>query len=149
MRLARPLLAACLFAALAGPAAASGGSGGSTEQAPATRQERLTSAESFVPMPTLSAGVLQRASTAGTIVVDMGLDIPDGELRWRAQANAPRLRDALRTALATYAQTYYRDRTAPDPTTLTRLMQASIDHVLGAQGARVLLVNIIYQRRTS
>jgi hypothetical protein len=148
MRFARALIVASSIAALAAPAAASGASG-TTEQAPATRQERLTSAESFVPMPTLSAGVIQRASTAGTIVVDMGLDIPDGELRWRAQANAPRLRDALRTALATYASTYYRDRTAPDPTMLTRLMQTSIDRVLGAQGARVLLVNIIYQRRTS
>ena len=62
------------------------------------------------------------------------------------QFNAPRLRDALRTALATYASTYYRDRTAPDPTTMTRLMQQSIDRVLGAEGAQVLLVNIIYQR---
>ena len=50
----------------------------------------------------------------------MGLDIPDEALRRRAQLNAPRLRDALRTALATYASTYYRDRTAPDPTELTR-----------------------------
>lgn len=147
MRFARSLLLAAAFAVGAGPAAAAGGSGGSTEQAPATRQERLTSAESFLPMPTLSAGVLQRHSTAGTIVVDMGLDIPDEDLRWRAQANAPRLRDALRTALATYALTYYRDRTAPDPAQLTRLMQQSIDRTLGAQGARVLLVNIIYQRR--
>jgi hypothetical protein len=150
MRYGRALLVAAAVAAAAGPAAAAGGGGSSaTEQAPATRQERLTSAESFVPMPTLSAGVLQRHSTAGTIVVDMGLDIPDGDLRWRAQANAPRLRDALRTALATYALTYYRDRTAPDPTQLTRLMQQSIDRTLGAPGARVLLVNIIYQRRQS
>ena len=146
MRRLRPILVAALFAALAGPAVAQE-HGSAPQQAPASRQERLTSAESFVPMPTLSAGVLQRHSTAGTIVVDMGLDIPDADLRWRAQTNAPRLRDALRTALASYATTYYRDRTAPDPTTLTRLMQQSIDRVLGAQGARVLLVNIIYQRR--
>jgi hypothetical protein len=77
----------------------------------------------------------------------MGIDVPDEALRRRAQLNAPRIRDALRTALATYATTYYRDRTAPDPATLTRLMQQAIDRVLGAQGARVLLVNIIYQRR--
>lgn len=98
-------------------------------------------------MPTLSAGVLQRASTRGTLVVDMGIDVPDATLRERAQRNGPRLRDALRTALAVYANTYYRDRTAPDPTQLTRLMQQSIDQALGAPGARVLLVNIIYQRR--
>lgn len=119
---------------------------GAQEQAPASRQERLTSAESYLPMPTLSAGVLQRHSTAGTIVVDMGIDVPDADLRYRARANGPRLRDALRTALATYASTYYRDRTAPDPAQLTRLLQQAVDRTLGAPGARVLLANIIYQR---
>lgn len=146
MRWPTRLIIAIFFATLAGPAAAAGG-GGSQQQAPATRQERLTSAVSFVPMPTLSAGVLQRNASLGTIVVDMGLDVPDEALRNRVQLNAPRLRDSLRTALATYASTYYRDRTAPDPATLARLMQQSVDRVLGAQGARVLMVNIIYQRR--
>lgn len=100
-----------------------------------------------MPLPTLSAGVLQRHSMHGTIVLDMGLDIQDADLRWRARVNEPRLRDALRTALATYASTYYRDRTAPDLAVLTRLLQQAIDRVLGAQGARVLLANVIYQRR--
>ncbi len=138
------LLLACSVSA----AAAAGPTGASApEQAPASRQERLTSAESFLPMPTLSAGVLQRHASRGAMVVDMGLDIPDAALRRRAQLNGPRIRDALRTALATYASTYYRDRTAPDPETLTRLMQQAVDRVLGAQGAQVLLVNVIYQRR--
>ncbi|MBY0565079.1 MAG: hypothetical protein K2P58_12955 [Hyphomonadaceae bacterium] len=119
------------------------------EQAPASRQERLTSAESYLPLPTLSAGVLQRFSTRGTIVVDAGLDIPDAALRRRAQLNGPRLRDALRTALATYAQTYYRDRTPPNLDQLTRMMQLAVDGTLGAAGARVLLANVIYQRRAS
>ena len=143
------LIALLFLAASSAPAVASGsGSAASSfDQAPASRQERLTSAESFLPMPTLSAGVLQRQASLGTIVVDMGLDIPDEALRRRAQLNAPRIRDGLRTALATYSSTYYRDRTAPDPATLTRLLQQSVDRVLGAQGARVLLVNIIYQRR--
>ncbi|MDZ4691279.1 MAG: hypothetical protein SH849_08175 [Terricaulis sp.] len=136
-----------MLATLAGPAMASGAGSGASAQQPATRQDRLTSAESYVPVPTLSAGVLQRMSTQGTLVVDMGLDIPDEELRLRARLNGPRLRDTLRSALATYASTYYRDRTAPDPDELTRLMQQAVDRTLGAGGARVLMVNIIYQRR--
>lgn len=115
--------------------------------APPDRQQRLTSAESYLPMPTFSAAVLQRMAARGTLVVDMGIDVPDEALRRRANANAPRLRDALRTALATYASTYYRDRTAPDPAVLARLMQQAVDRTLGVQGARVLLANIIYQRR--
>lgn len=151
MRLVATIALLAFAAALAGPASASGGGGssGSSAQQPATRQERLTSAESFVPMPTFSAGVLQRNASHGTIVLDMGLDVPDETLRRRAVLNAPRLRDALRTALATYSSTYYRDRTAPSPAELTRLLQQSVDRTLGAQGARVLLVNIIYQRRQS
>lgn len=146
----RVLAILALCAALAaGPAVAAGPSASSSaaQQAPATRQERLTSAESFVPMPTLSAGVIQRNASNGTIVLDMGIDILDADLRNRARLNAPRLRDALRTALATYASTFYRDRTAPDPDELTRLLQQAVDRTLGAEGARVLLVNIIYQRR--
>ncbi|MEZ5955626.1 MAG: hypothetical protein R3C27_00220 [Hyphomonadaceae bacterium] len=146
MRIAAPLLAVALFAALAAPATASGSGSSSGGQQPATRQERLTSAETYMPMPTLSAGVLQRNMNQGTMVVDMGLDIPDAALRRRAQLNAPRLRDALRTALASYSSVYYRVHTAPNPTELTRQMQMSVDRVLGAPGARVLLANIIYQR---
>ena len=146
----RALLLALMASLPALPAAASGSSSSSAqEQAPATRQERLTSAESYLPMPTLSAGVLQRHSTRGTIVVDMGLDVPDEALRTRVRLNGPRIRDALRTALATYASTYYRDRTAPDLNQLTRLMQAAVDRTMGAAGARVLLANVIYQRRAS
>lgn len=149
MRLRAQVLAMAVLAALAGPAAAAGGgssAGAAPQQAPASRQDRLTSADTYMPLPTLSSSVLQRMSARGTLVVDMGLDIPDADLRRRAQLNRPRLRDALRTALATYATTYYRDRTAPDPAQLTRLMQQAVDRTLGDEGARVLLVNIIYQR---
>lgn len=148
MRRALIVMASCLLLS-AGPASAAGGSGASAPpQQSDSRQERLTSAESYLPLPTLSAGVLHRYSTQGTLVVDMGLDIPDETLRRRARANEPRIRDALRTALATYASTYYRDRTPPDPAQLTRLMQAAVDRTLGGAGAQVLLVNIIYQRRS-
>jgi hypothetical protein len=150
MRFGAIFVSLAIVAASFSPAAASGGSSsGGHQQAPASRQERLTSAESYLPLPTLSAGVLQRHATRGTIVIDMGLDIPDEALRRRAQLNEPRLRDALRTALATYASTYYRDHTAPDPAQLTRLMQISVDRTLGASGARVLLANIIYQRQNN
>jgi hypothetical protein len=153
MRVVRILAFAVAMMLCAGPALAAGGHHGGEEdsqgQAPASRQERLTSAASYLPMPTLAVSVLQRSSSQGTIVVDMGIDVPDERLRQHAAANGPRLRDALRTALSTYASTYYRDRTEPDPDTLTRLLQRSVDLTLGAEGARVLLVNIIYQRRQS
>ncbi|GAM97093.1 hypothetical protein U91I_00716 [alpha proteobacterium U9-1i] len=145
MRLDRRLfIVAALFALAAAPASAQPSG---KQQAPPDRQERLTSAESYVPMPTLSAAVLHRSIARGTLVVDMGLNVPDEALRGRIRAAAPRLRDALRTALATYASTYYRDRTSPDPAQLARLMQQAVDRTVGATGSRVLMANIIYQQR--
>jgi len=107
----------------------------------------LTSAESYVPLPTLSAGVMSRRTRGGTFVVDVGLDVPDSSLRARARSSGPRLQDALRTALSTYANTYYRQNAAPDPATLARLLQGAVDRTLGARGARLLLANVVYQGR--
>jgi flagellar basal body-associated protein FliL len=146
MRVNRILIAAACAALCVGPALAAGGSEGGG-QAPASRQERLTSADSWLPMPTLSACILNRTTTDATIIVDMGIDVPNETLRRHANANGPRIRDALRTALTTYANTYYRIHTAPDPATITRVLQQAVDQTLGAQGGRVLLVNIMFQRR--
>lgn len=146
MRFKAAFFALALLAAPPGSAIAAGGSSPAPE--PATRQERLTSAASYLPLPTFTVGVLRRHSTHGTLVIEVGLDVPDADLRRRARLNEPRVRDAVRTAVAAYANTYYRDRTAPDPTQLVRLMQGAVDRTLGAPGARVLLANIIYQRRS-
>ena len=42
--------------------------------------------------------------------------------------------------------TFIGTRPAPEPAALTRLLQQSVDRTMGGAGARVLLVNIIYQR---
>lgn len=149
----RILLGAIVACLLTGPALAAtsheGGASSSAggDQAPASRQERLTSADSWLAVPTLTACILNRDTLDATIIVDMGIDVPDATLRRHANANGPRVRDALRTALTTYANTYYRMHTSPDPATITRLLQQAVDQTLGAQGGRVLLVNIMFQRR--
>jgi hypothetical protein len=141
MLLRRSLLVLA-FAALISPAAAQ------PKAKDNGRTRSLTSAESYMPVQTLSTAVVGRFATSGVLVVDVGLDIPDTALRARATTLGPRLRDGLRTALSTYANTYYRDNTAPDPATIARLMQSAVDRTLGRSGARLLLANVIYQHRT-
>lgn len=139
----RALIAAALVAAVA-PAAAQPSR--PSEDRGSSRS--LTSAASYLPIPTLSTAVVGRFRATGTIVVDVGLDIPDAGLRRRAASQGPRLRDALRTALASYAGTYFRAGTAPDPVALARQMQSAVDRALGQTGARLLLANIVYQDRS-
>ncbi|MGE3249353.1 MAG: hypothetical protein AB7J28_11075 [Hyphomonadaceae bacterium] len=137
------LIAVALLAAVS-PAAAQPSTRPSEDRG---NSRALTAAESYLAVPTLSTGVLNRFRTAGTLVVDVGLDIPNAQLRARARSLSPRLRDALRTALSTYASTYYRADTAPDPAAMARLMQQAVNRTLGGEGARLLLSNVVYQRR--
>lgn len=136
------LIAACM-AFTASPVSAQPSSSDGSQDRSGNRT--LTSAESYVPLPTLTAGVMTRRGGGGTLVVDVGLDVPEAALRRRARASGPRLRDALRTALSTYANTYYRPNAAPDPATIGRLLQTAVDRALGEAGARLLLSNVVYQ----
>lgn len=136
-------LTLCCALALAAPAAAQP----SQPSQDRSNARSLTAAASYLQVPTLSSTIMGRYGTGGILVVDCGLDIPNTVLRARAGAAGPRLRDALRTALSTYANTYYRPNTAPDPDALARVMQTSVDRTLGAPGARLLLANVIYQQR--
>lgn len=142
MHTRRLLLIAGTLAIAAGPARA--------QPAPDTGasrdQQRLTSADTYVPLPAVNAGVIGRYRSEGVLTVESGLDIPDARLRARAVLSRPRISDALRQAVTTYATTYYRANTAPDPDTLSRIMQSAVDRVLGGAGARVLLSGVIFQR---
>lgn len=143
--LLRRALFAALLVSLAAPAAFAQPSDGGGDAS--REQQRLTSAESYIPMPTLSTAVITNDRARGLLVVDFGVDVSDTTLRGRVNAMRPRLIDAVRSAVSTYASTYYRDRTAPDPDTLSRLMQTAVDRTMGRQGVRLLLSNIVYQRR--
>lgn len=141
--IARRVFLAAAFLAFAAPALAQPSGEGNAPR----EQQRLTSAETYVPLPTLSTAVIAGGRARGTLVIDIGVDVPDAGLRARVNSMQPRVIDALRTALQTYSATYYRERTAPDPNTLARLMQSAVDRTLGRTGARLLLANVVYQRR--
>lgn len=144
MLMRRALIAGLLVCVAAPAALAQPSSGGGDTSREA---QRLTSAESYVPMPTLSTAVITNDRARGLLIIDFGVDAPDAAMRGRVNAMRPRLIDAVRSAVSTYASTYYRDRTAPDPDTLSRLMQTAVDRTMGRQGVRLLLSNIVYQRR--
>ncbi|MFZ4120298.1 MAG: hypothetical protein ACOYKM_01430 [Caulobacterales bacterium] len=133
-------------AALAGQAAAQPSSGGATSEDLSRSQQRLTSAASFVPLPRATAPVMTRFGPRGTLVAEMCLDVPEAALRGRITAIGPRLRDAMRQALATYASVHLRPGAPPDADQLARMMQQSVDRSLGQAGARLLITDLILQQ---
>lgn len=108
--------------------------------------KRTTSGASFVQFATINAPIASRYRFGGALVVESGLDIPDAKLRAQAQALRPRVQDALRAAVADFAQTRYRPGAAPNVAVMGQVMQAAVDKVLGQPGgAKLLLVSVMVQ----
>jgi hypothetical protein len=104
--------------------------------------KKKTGGDSYVPLDTLTAYMPKPNGRRGVMTVDVGLDIPDGRLRDRAELLLPRLRASFVQSVQIYAGGLPYG-TAPDPQFLGRTLQRSTDQILGRPGARVLLGAVI------
>jgi hypothetical protein len=107
---------------------------------------RLTSAVSFVPLPTIAAATPAGRTIGGMLTVDFALDIPDARLRNRAISMRPRLMDSLRATVADYALTHVRPGGPPNPDTISTMAQAAMDRAVGP-GVKVLITNVMIVER--
>jgi flagellar basal body-associated protein FliL len=146
MRFAQPLAVLAAFAMIALPCAALASEAPAKEKEKSKEQRRITSAETYVPSPTLSAPVTSNYQFAGLMIVDVGFDVPDAKLRARVTTLQPRLTDAMRSALADYTYARFRAGSAPDPDRIVLMLQQAADRTLGVGGAKVLLANVMVQR---
>lgn len=99
----------------------------------------------YVPIEGLTATISRNYRVGGLLRVEAGLEIADEDLRMRALAMKPRLRDAYTTALADYAGGYYRPGSAPDTEMLHAILQRATDRTLGESGADFLLGVVVVQ----
>ncbi|MDR3508142.1 MAG: Tat pathway signal protein [Caulobacteraceae bacterium] len=96
----------------------------------------------FVQMSTLTATVLRGDGHRGVMTVEVGVDIPDGALRAKAQISLPRLRAAYIQMLQAYASGLGPGG-APDADYIARVLQKETDRVLGKPGGKLLLGTIL------
>lgn len=130
----------------AAPAWASGGSSSSSS----TRTTRSPSyTDSFVAVDTMQVTLIQAARIKGTLVVSIGLDIQDAHLRAEAVHAMPRLRDAYINRLSRHGATRIDPRRVADVEIIRDLLQATTDHILGAEGAEILLMNVLVRAGTN
>lgn len=108
---------------------------------------RLTSAVSFVPLPSITAATPAGRSIGGMLSVEFGLDIPEAKMRTRAIAMRPRLMDSMRATVADYALTRVRPGAPPDPDQLSALAQTAMDRTMGGPGVKVLITNVMITER--
>ena len=140
---------------VAAPVHASGGGGGGgghgakkEKAAKAPKKQRpITSLASWVSVDPFSVTVVQEDRISGKLLVSFGMDVPDEELRLKAELIMPRLQDAWLTQLSHYAGTTVRANRAANISDVSTLLQSTADLVLGKPGSKVLIGSVIVQMK--
>ncbi len=112
----------------------------------ATEASRPQSAEAFIALDPLNISIIQNLRIRGLLQVEVGLDVPDSDLRSRTLALYPRLQDAYVQVLQFYAANRLDVRRVPDVNEIARVLQAVTDKVLQQKGAHLLLSQVMLQR---
>lgn len=108
-----------------------------------SRHRNLTSSETYMPLPPLTATVQANFRSRGLLQIEAGLEISDDDLRRRVERFMPRLRNAYISALTLYTGSFYQFGDVPDADRIAALLQEATDVTLGESGAQVLLGMII------
>lgn len=137
------LLSILLAAVLAGPVFASGGGeGGEKPEKRKAAVHKITQSESYLMVDPLYATILEGNRPLGLLMVGIGIDVPDAELRERVERDLPQLRDGYVRSLMTFSATYVRSWRQPDVAAIADRLQTVTDRILRKKGARVLLAQV-------
>lgn len=113
-----------------------------TTAAPARASDPVAATASYVRLPSLTASVIRSGGRRGVMTVEVGIDVPDGALRTRAEQSSPRLRAAYNSVVQRAASSLL-PGAPPNIDRLAAALQAATDATLGRAGARVLLGSVM------
>ena len=108
----------------------------------AASEKKKGGGDSYLQFPGMVATLNVGGGRRGVLMVETGLDVPDGGLRARADQLQPRLRDAYLRFLMTYAASLPPGG-LPNADTIGVSLQRATDEVLGKPGAKLLLGSIL------
>ena len=102
-------------------------------------QLKTTQSESYIPVEPMYASILDGVRPRGLLLVEVGLDVPDVDLRGQVNQALPVLRDAYVRSLLIYAANAVRPYRQPNIEDIANRMQAITDKVMGRKGAQILM----------
>ena len=103
---------------------------------------KITQSESFIMVEPMYATIIEAQRPTGLLMVAIGLDIPNEELRNDAERALPILRDDYLRNLMSFAATSIRPWQQPDVVEIGDRLQRVTDRALKRKGARVLLAQV-------
>jgi len=117
-----------------------------TRPVQAAETVRPASDASYVIINAMNVSIIQNARVRGMLQIELGLDVPDDDLRETAIQLAPRLQDAYLIALRHYTTNQLKLYQVPDANLIGNILQNVTTQVLGEEGAIVLLSQIMLHR---
>lgn len=129
------LIVLVLALALAAPAAAGG-------NARKGAVHKITQSASYLMIDPIYTTIMDGDKIEGMLMVGIGLDVPDGELRARTEHEMPVLRDVYVRTLMAFTATSVRTWRQPDVVQIADRLQRATDRTLRRQGARILLAQV-------
>ena len=144
------LLSLLLAAVLAAPALAAepGGAdaGAKTEKPDKDKKKpavhKITQSDSYLMIDPLYTTILDGNHPAGLLMIGIGIDVPDADLRARVERDMPQLRDGYVRSLMAFTAIHVRSWRQPDVAAIADRLQGTTDRILGKPGARILLAQI-------
>ena len=103
---------------------------------------KITQSASYLMIDPIYTTIMDGNRPLGLLMVGIGIDVPDGDLRDKADHDMPVLRDAYVRSLIVYTATSVRPWRQPDVTEIADRLQRVTDRVLGRPGARLLLAQV-------
>jgi flagellar basal body-associated protein FliL len=134
MRLS-PLIVLVLALALAAPA----GAGGNARKGAV---HKITQSTSYLMIDPIYTTIMDGNKIEGMLMIGIGIDVPDAELRARTEQEMPVLRDVYVRSLMGFTATSVRSWRQPDVGEIADRLQRATDRTLRRQGARILLAQV-------
>jgi hypothetical protein len=105
-------------------------------------EHKVTQSESYMMLAPMYATIMDGETPGGMLMVAIGLDIPDPQLRAEALRAMPVLRDAFVRSLIGFTGTHVRLAEQPDVVAIADRLQRVTDRELRRKGAHVLLAQV-------
>ncbi len=102
--------------------------------------------DTFMSVAPLQVAVIRKGRPRGVLMVDIGLEVPDKDLRARVRSGLPRLRDHMLRSLSLYAAHAIDFHHTVNVARLAGRLQTIADAYADGDTIRVLLVNVTLQK---
>ena len=105
-------------------------------------EHKTSQSKSYLSLEPIYTTIVSDNRAQGMLMVGIGLDVPNDDLREVADRSMPVLRDAYVRNLMAFTATAVRTDAQPDVTLIADRLQNITDRALGKKGAKILLAQV-------